>query len=803
MDKNRNRLSVKQIYRICDAKQFPFETTAALQTVLQSIGQDRAMAAIEFGISITRHGYNIFALGPTGAGKYTLIREALKNHTSHKREIYDWCYINNFEQTHNPLVLKLPAGIGSKLRKDLQELSDTLAHVIPKAFEAESYDKQLLTITTDYQKQEESAFRKLESQAKSKNIAFLQTDTDFTFTPLIDGKTMEQADFDKLPETEKNKIQSDISELQQSLQSILQHLPKWQQESRLKVKKLNTNMAKKAVGFWVADLKRIYKNEPGIIEHLHAIEENVIENVENFLPQQAANETHQATVDIKSLLAKYHLNLIVDNKNITEPPVIYEVNPTLENIIGKIDSTNQYGTLISDFTMIKAGALHKANGGYLILDAYKLLDKTFSWEALKRALASRKINIESSAENAATLSPSPIPLNVKIILLGDYHDYFTLSELDPEFNALFKVIADFEDNVPRNDNTLLQYAQLIAAIAQRHKLKPFHRTAVARIVEESSRWIEDQHKLSTHTGELQDLMTEADYWATQNKQNSVTATNIEKAIQEKRYRSSRLKDEAHKSVLRNRTLIETTGTRVGQINALTISDLADFTFGQPSRVTALARLGDGKIIDIEHEANLGGNIHTKGLLILSHFFGDRYLKDKPLSFHASIVFEQSYGGIDGDSASVAELIALMSAIGLIPVKQSIAITGAIDQQGNVLAIGAVNEKIEGFFEICEKRTLTGEQGVIIPEQNATQLMLSKPVVEAVKKNQFHIYTANHVDQALEILCDFPAGRRNNEGIFSENSINRIIEDRLTELAEIAHENDDDSEEEHNETPTNH
>ncbi|MDH3326993.1 MAG: AAA family ATPase [Gammaproteobacteria bacterium] len=793
MTQPRNRLSADQVYQQCDAEQFPFETTASVQTHLQSIGQDRALSAIQFGINIQRHGYNLFALGPTGAGKYTLIREALKNHISADHEIFDWCYINNFEPPFNPIALKLPAGIGSRLRKDLQELSDTLSHVIPKAFEAESYDKQILTISTDYQAQEENAFRKLENDAKLKNIAFIQTDTDFTFTPTLNNAAIEPNVFDNLPEKEKESIQSNIGDLQRKLQSILQHLPKWQQESRLKVKKLNNNMAKKAVGFWVSDLKRMYKSHGSIIEHLKAIEENVIENVENFLPQQPAPDGLQQPIEIKSILAKYCLNLIVDNKDITEPPVVYEVNPTLENIIGTVDSINQYGTLNSDFTMIKAGALHKANGGYLILDAYKLLDKAFSWEALKRALASREINIETASEGSGgctSLTPAAIPLDIKIILLGDHHDYFTLSELDPEFNALFKVIADFEDTVSRNQETMLQYAQLISAIIKRHELKPFHRTAIARVVEQSSRWIEDSEKLSTHTGELQDLMTEADYWATQNKQNSVTADNIDKAIEQQLYRTARLKDQAHQSILRDNTIIETAGNTVGQINALTVADLGEFTFGQPSRVTALARLGDGKIIDIEHEANLGGNIHTKGLLILTHFFGDRYLQNKPLSFNASIVFEQSYGGVDGDSASAAELVALMSAIGKLPIKQSIAITGAIDQHGNMLPIGGVNEKIEGFFEICQKRTLTGDQAVIIPHQNAHQLMLCKSVIDAVKNNQFHIYTAKHIDQALEILCDQPIGKRDNDGVFTINTINRSVEDRLLEFAITSHENED-------------
>jgi len=793
-----SRLSVKQVFNQCDPKQFQFEVTSDLQSTRQSIGQDRALAAINFGIKIQRHGYNLFALGPTGAGKYTLIRDTLNNYIKKEHNIYDWCYAHNFKQNHTPIAFKLPAGMGRHLKEDLHELTETLAHIIPKAFQTDSYAKQLIAINNKYQAKEETKFSDLDRKSKNKRIAFIQSETDFTFAPLDEhDQALDAEAFDQLPKKQQEIFQDSIFSLQNDLQQLLQQLPKWQQESRLEVKRLNSRIAKQAIHLWISELKRNYKSQKAVIEHLNAIQSDVIENITLFLPQ-SETEKHADAPDAQSVLNNYHINLFVENEKNAKPPIVYEVNPTVESIFGRIDNTSPYSNPVSDFSQIKSGALHKANGGYLILDAYKLLDKSFSWEALKRALASGEIVIEhgydsGSSHGSSMLSPQSIPLDIKIILLGDYHDYFTLGEIDPEFNALFKVIADFEDSVIRDEANMVKYAELMKAIIDRHQLMPFHQSAVARVIEQSSRWADDGERLSTHTGRLQDLMTEADYWAAENHQKVVTVENINQALNQKLVRTSRLRFHSQQAILRNNTLIESTGEQIGQINALTISELGEFTYGQPSRITALARLGDGKIIDIEHEANLSGNIHTKGLLILSHFFGHRYLKDKALSFNASIVFEQSYGGIDGDSASAAELAVLMSAIGQFPIRQSLAITGAIDQHGNMLPIGGVNEKIEGFFEICQARGLSGDQGVIVPEQNVHQLMLNHEIVSAVEQDNFHIYGASHIDDALELLSDLEIGHRDENDEFIEDSINALVETRLYEFASLSSDNDHDDE----------
>jgi len=793
-------LSTDQLYKTCDPNLFEFDNTASLTSNRQSIGQDRALNAINFGIDIQKQGYNIYVLGPTGIGRHTLVREVLLKATTSDVELQDCCYVNNFLHTHRPIALLLPRGLGKKLKHDMSKLTDTLSHVIPKAFEAESYDKQVLAITGKYRAKEEQSFNELEKQAKQQNIAFMQNDADFSFSPLLENNVMNAAEYNALSEEQQAEIQENIANLQDELQSILQRIPKWQQESQNKVKELNAQMAKKSASFWVEELKREYQHYPSIIDHINACEEDVIQNVEKFLPVSNSENYHnEAPFDLKVFLNRYHVNLIVEYDADAIPPIIYEQNPTLENIIGKIDNISQYGTLVTDFSLIKAGALHKANGGYLIVDAYKLLNQPYAWEALKRALSSREILIEPSAQGSMastiSLNPEAIPLNIKIILLGDHGLYFNLYEHDPEFNTLFKVVADFEDEMPRNENTMIEFSELVASITNAHELRAFDRSGVARLVEQSSRWSEDTEKLSTHIGELRDLMIEADYWASKNHHLNINANDVNHAINQQHYRVARLKSEVHESILRDKILITTEGEAVGIINGLTIASLGHFTFGQPSRISVVARLGDGKIIDIEHESNLGGDIHTKGILILSSFFNARYLKEKSLSFTASIVFEQSYGEIDGDSASTAELVALMSAIGNIPLNQSIAVTGAINQHGFIQSVGGINEKIEGFFDICAKRGLTESQGVVIPAHNVNQLMLRHDVREAVKRNQFQLYAVENIDQVLEILTGKPAGNRKPDGQFDKDSVNGIVEESLSQFADLAHDSSDEKEHE--------
>lgn len=794
-------LPANKLFKSCNPEQFTFDNTSTLTTDRQSIGQERAHDAIKFGIDIQKQGYNLYLLGPLGIGKHTLVREILEQQPKPDETLMDSCYVNNFEHTHSPIALLLPAGLGIKLKKDLRDLTETLSHVIPKAFEAESYDKQVLSITGQYRSREEHVFNELEKKAKQQNIAFMQNDAEFSFAPLFNNEVMKTADYNARSDEEKEEIQKRITELQDELQSILQRIPKWQQESQNQIKELNAQIAKQATTFWIEELKRDYSSSQEIIDHINAIEDDVIENVEVFLPPtDTESNQHESPVDLKTFLKRYHLNLVVEHETDSPAPIIYEQNPTLDNLIGKIDSVSQYGTPVSDFSLIKAGALHKANGGYLIIDAYKLLNQPNSWEALKRALSTQQINIEPTSQNSMasgiTLNPEAIPLSIKVILLGDHHLYFSLYEQDPQFNLLFKVVADFEDAITRDDTSIQQFSEMVASISNTQELRAFDRSGVARLVEQSSRWIEDTEKLSTHMGELRDLMTEADYWAAKNSHLHVKAQDVNQAIDQQQYRVARLKTEVQESILRGITLISTSGETIGQVNGLTIASLGHFTFGQPSRISAVARLGDGKIIDIEHESNLGGDIHTKGVLILSNFFNARFVKEQSLSFTASIVFEQSYGEIDGDSASAAELVALLSAIGEIPIKQSIAVTGAINQHGVVQAIGGVNDKIEGFYDICKKRGLDGSHGVIIPQHNVKQLMLRQDIRNSVKQNQFAVYAVDNIDQVIEILMGIPAGNRSENGEFDANTVNAKVENKLIEMAKIAHDSDENKEHEH-------
>jgi len=801
MTKQNKALPVEKLYYKCDVSQFSFETTASLPIDQASIGQDRALDAIKFGVNINKQGYNLYVMGPIGAGKHTLVHEILQKSAPKKETSNDWCYLNNFQQNHQPIAIGLPAGMGKQLKRDLQALTSRFAHAIPTAFDTDSYDKQLLAINHGYQTKEEAEFNSLDQKAKQLNIAFIQSESEFSFAPLKDDEPIKPAEYDKLTEQEVENIQHNISTLQHELQSILQHLPKWQQESRDKVTELNESIANKAIHYWIHELKHKYKAHKKIIKHLQAIQEDVVENVEIFLPQHNQDNDNETTppVDLKTFLKRYHLNLIVDYKENDSAPIIYESNPTQENLIGKIDSISQYGALTSDFSLIKAGALHKANGGYLILDAYKVLNQPYAWEALKRSLSAKEIVIEPSNQSTITLDPAPIPLDVKIILLGDYHLYLSLFDHDPEFDILFKVVADLEDSINRTDKSIDQYAHLIASIIAKQELRPFDKHAVARIVEHSSRLCGNSEKLATHNGEIRDLLTEADYWAEQHNRDIVSREDVQNAIAQQNYRFSRIEHEVQESIIRGTTSVTTDGEAIGQINGLTVANMGFYSFGQPSRITALARIGDGKVIDIESEANLSGDIHTKGILVLTNFFNCRYGKEKSLSFTASLTFEQSHGEIDGDSASTAELVAVMSAIADVPIKQSIALTGAINQFGAIQAIGGINEKIEGFFDICAQRGLTGSQGVIVPEANVHHLMLRQDVVEACNAGVFTIYAVDNADDVLELLTDLKAGTRGKNGQYPSDSFNGRVEAQLMKFAKLSHDEheDENSEDHHN------
>ncbi|MAT98327.1 MAG: ATP-dependent protease [Anaerolineaceae bacterium] len=800
--KLKESLSIVELYRQCDPDQFDFETTADLDDTIAIIGQDRAVEAIQFGITIAQDGYNLFALGPNGVGKYTAVCRYLDQQAKDKPIPPDWCYVHNFEQPHQPNAISLPAGKGNELCRDMENLLDELFTVLPATFKSEEYQVQRQAIQERLQARQEEGLEQLNEEARQEDVALIKTQQGLAIAPLKNGEVIRSEEFQKLSDEDKEKYEGTIEKFQNKLQRLMRQVPQWSRESREEVKQLNQEMATFAVApLFKDELIKKYEQFPEVVDYLQAVKEDVIENADKFLqsedsassrsqqnPLMAAMQARQQMTRESPFFNRYQVNLLVDNSQTSGAPVIYADHPTFANLIGRIEHEARMGALFTDFTMIKQGSLHRANGGYLILDARKVLLNPQSWEGLKRALQSDELKIEPLEHSlglisTASLEPEPIPLDVKIILLGERHLYYLLYQLDPDFGELFKVAADFEEEMERDEANNRIYAQFISSLVRREALQPFSRQAVARIIEYSSRLAGDAEKLSTHMQPMADLMRESSYWSAQNDHDLVQPADVQKAIDAQKYRNGRLRERMQEAILRDTVLIDTEDTVVGQINALSVIAVGQHAFGRPSRITARVRLGKGEVIDIERKVEMGGPLHSKGVMILSGFLGGRYAEKRPLSLTASLVFEQSYGGVDGDSASSAELYALLSAMADAPIKQSFAVTGSVNQRGQVQAIGGVNEKIEGFFDICQARGLTGEQGVLIPAANVKNLMLRHDVVEAVADGQFHIFALETIDQGIELLTGVEAGVMGEDGRYPPESINRRVADYLDTLAE--------------------
>jgi lon-related putative ATP-dependent protease len=787
-------LTPEQLCRGCDPAQFPFETTAEIDELTEVVGQARAIEAVQFGIGIARDGYNLFCLGPAGVGKHFIARQFLERHATAQPVPPDWCYINNFEQPQKPVALQLPSGQGAILRGDCEQLVEELRSAIPAAFESEEYRTRKQMIETELKERHEKAFEAVRRKAEKKEIALLRTPTGFVFAPIKNGEVLGPEEFERLPEPDRRRLEADVEALQRELQASMREAPQWEKEGREKVKELNHQVTRFAVGHLIDALRAKYSDLSAVCRHFDAIEQDVIENVDEFLkppenPLAALIGVPQRRAPKGSpFFRRYEVNLLVDHSTNHGSPVVFEDNPTFQNLHGQVEYTAQFGALVTDFNLIRAGALHRANGGYLILEVRKLLQHPYAYEGLKRALQSAEIRIESLGEmlgwvSTVTLQPQRIPLRLKVVLLGERLLYYLLAQYDPEFSELFKVAADFEDRMERTPESSLLYARLIGTLAKKENLLPLDRSAVARVMEQSAREAGDSQKLSTHSRALLDLLREADYWARSAGRPSVSAPDVTHAIDAQTRRSDRVRERLQEEVVRGTIRIETERETVGQVNGLSVLQLGQFAFGHPSRITARVRLGRGEVVDIEREVELGGPIHSKGVLILSSFLGARYASDRPLSLSASLVFEQSYGGVEGDSASSAELYALLSALADVPIRQCFAVTGSVDQQGQVQAIGGVNEKIEGFFDLCKARGLTGRHGVLIPASNVKHLMLRRDVVEAVRDGKFHIYAVETIDQGIAVLTGKPAGERDSLGRFPEGSVNHSVEARLIELAE--------------------
>jgi len=790
-------LSPSELYRHCDQSIFSFESTAELEKLDAIPGQERAVEAIQFGIESEPDGFNLFVLGPSGTGRHHFVRQILEQKAASKSGAGDWCYVNNFENPQKPRALRLPAGLGNGFRKDLEQLIEDAQSAIPAALESEDFQTKQHAIEEEFKERQSDSFNQIKDHAEARSIAIVETPTGFTFTPLHKNEEDKEVEFDTLPEQQKKQIQRDIEELSLELRRFLQVTPKRMHEARHKSRGLEREVARLTLNSLLDELLEKYLGYEGVVQHLQRLQSDMVEQVDLFrsAPEQKnqflagllEEQTQGGGAGQSAVKRRYGVNLLIDHNEQDAAPVVFEDHPTFSNLIGRVEHQARMGVLTTDFHMIRAGAMHRANGGYLVLDVRNVLLQPLAWEGLKQALKSQEIKIRSLGEDLSLIStvsldPEPIPLRMKVVLLGERVFYYLLLAHDPEFSELFKVAADFEDDFERNDGNSRRFAHLIADFVRVDKLKPLDRSAVARLLEESARHAGDAEKLSAQVRHATDIVREAHYWAGKGGKELIGSAEIQSAIDARIRRVSRIRDRMQEEIMRDTILIATQGACCGQVNGLSVFQIGEYAFGRPSRITARVSLGSGKVVDIEREVELGGPIHSKGVLILSSFLVSRYLPDQPLSLRASLVFEQSYGGVEGDSASAAELCALLSALAETPIKQGMAITGSVNQFGQIQPIGGVNEKIEGFFDVCKQRGLTGEQGVLIPSSNVKHLMLRRDVIEAVENRQFSIYPVSEIDQCLELLTGTSAGSPSPDGKFPESSVNYRVRERLIDLA---------------------
>ena len=761
-------LPAELLARRCHPDELPFELSSELPDAPAMIGQDRAAEAVAFALRMRHKGYNVYALGPAGVGRHALVEDLLKSRAGAEATSPDWCYVNNFADPQKPHCLDLPAGQGMGFAGAMKHLIEELRIALPAAFENNEYRARREVIDQQAKSRSEEAFGGLQERSDGKDIALIRTPMGLALAPKRDGKVMNPEDFETLPEDERKRIENDLQAAQTELEGIMRQVPQWEREHREAVRALNRDITGFAVASLIGEMRGNYADLPGVLDYLDTVERDIKENVDDFLPQpQPSTEANSPPPTAAAQAAmedmryrRYQVNVIVDNSGAQGAPVIYEDNPTYQNLIGRVEHLARFGALITDFNLIQPGALHRANGGYLILDAERLVAGGYGWPALKRALQSGEIRIESieqalSLASTVSLEPEPISLDVKVVLVGAPLLYYLLSQHDEDFAELFKIAADFDDRVTRSDDATMLYARVISTIVRRQHLRAFNRDAVARVIERAARLAGDSERLSTSLRAIIELLQEADQLAADAGKEVVGASEVQAALDAQLRRGDRIYRRMQEEIARRTIRIETDGEVVGQINGLSVISLGALAFGNPTRITAQVRMGRGEVVDIEREVQLGGPLHSKGVLILSGFLGGRFGGERPLSLHASLVFEQSYGGVDGDSASAAELFALLSALAEVPIRQCFAVTGSVDQHGVIQAIGGVNEKIEGFFDICKAEGFTGRQGCIIPASNVKHLMLRADVVAACDAGRFRVIPMETIDQGFELLTGVP------------------------------------------------
>ena len=783
-------LPPERLYRAADLTALSFSTTQELAPLGGLVDQPRAHEAIRFGTDMAVRGFNVFAIGANGANIQRSVRTLLEEAAGKRQRPSDWVYVNNFTTPYRPVAIALPAGRATELGKAVDRLIDDVKVSLPAAFESEDYQKHRAAIEQEIRARGEKDFVALREKATAKGIAILRTPMGFAMTPMKDGEVVPPADFNAWPAERQAETQTAIEELEKDLEQALRATRRLDRELRDGVRKLDQDTARSAISQPLEECRTKFADLPKVVQHLDAIQADILENVALFItPPAPSEEATQAGLRPGALFDRYGVNVFVTHdEDGSGAPVIEEVHPTLGNLVGRIEHIAVQGALVTNFRLIKPGSLHRANGGALMIDLRNLLTEQLSWAALKRALLRQEIVIEDVSRfmgmtTTVTLEPDPIPLDVKVVLFGDRSLYYLLVSSDPDAGQHFKVLADFDDDVDRSPASEAMIARLIGTMAASDAgLKPLDRGGVARVIEHAARLADDAGKLTLLVEGIHDLVAEASYCAGQAGREVVTREDVAQAIAQQRRRAARAEERGREMILRDIALIATSGSIIGQINGLSVMSLAGYSFGRPTRITARVRPGAGRIVDIEREVELGGPLHSKGVLILSGFLAGRYALDAPMSLYASLVFEQSYGGVDGDSASSTELYALLSALAEVPLRQDLAVTGSVNQHGEVQPIGGVNQKIEGFFDVCAARGLTGTQGVLIPHSNAQHLMLRADVVEACASGRFAVYPIRTIDQGIQLLTGRVAGERGADAKYPDASINRLVEDRLAGFA---------------------
>jgi len=790
------RLPPDRLARLTDPAAFAFSTTEELEPLREGIiGQERAVRAMEFGLGVKQPGYNLFITGMVGTGRTTYALTKLRQAAREEETPPDWCYVYNFRHPDSPMAISLPPGQGAAFRKDMEELVEDLKTEIKKAFESEEYERSRAELVARFEKAINAAWEELRIAAQQHGFAIQRTPTGIVSIPLsTGGEPLTAEEYAQLPEKMRETLATKSREVQNLVADTLRRVRNLEREARHALRELERETGLSNARHLIDHLREKYCHVPRVCEYLDQVLEDVVEHLDAFRAEPGAEEGELPPFfpfrppGREQRLLRYQVNLLVDHSQTQGAPVVYEPNPTYYNLLGRVEYRGEMGTMVTDFTMVKPGSLHLANGGYLVLNALDLLLNPFSWQALKRALKTGQIRIENLGEQyglvaTVSLKPEPIPTRVKVVLIGSPLLYHILYTFEEDFRKLFKVRVDFDTAMDRTEENERLHASFIADYCRREGLLPFDPTGVARILDWSSRLAEHQDKLTTRFHELTEIITEASAWARKEGETRVSARHVERALEEKIYRSNRIEEKILELIREGTLMVTTEGQAVGQINGLAVLDLGDYSFGKPARITARVALGEKGVVNIERETEMSGPLHSKGVYILSAYLAGKYAQDKPLALSASLCFEQLYEEVEGDSASSAELYCLLSELAGVPLEQGIAVTGSVNQKGEIQPIGGVNQKIEGFYHVCKIKGLNGRQGVMIPWQNVKHLMLKEEVRRAVEEGRFHIWAVRTVDEGMEVLTGMPAGERQADGTYPEGTINYLVDRRLREMAE--------------------